>query len=129
MRANKVSEKLLIVIAAVLCLGWSSLVRTQDQDESKAIKAESSSRIERPLRRKATQRPSTRLLQSHRILPTLRRHQAHRGRQVGVTFWRFRRSTSGDKTKELVDEEEGGSSEWTLERIEEGTPLLPGQRV
>ncbi len=49
--------------------------------------------------------------------------------QVGVTLWRFRPSTTGDKTKELVEEEETGPTEWTLERIEEGTPLLPGQRV
>src|SRR6266576_1665437 len=49
--------------------------------------------------------------------------------QVGVTLWRFRPSTTGDKTKELVEEEETGPTEWTLERIEEGTLLLPGQRV
>lgn len=50
--------------------------------------------------------------------------------QVGVTLWRFRPSTSGDKTKELVEEEEGsGKTEWSLERMEEGTLLTPGQKV
>lgn len=51
--------------------------------------------------------------------------------QVGVTLWRFRPSTSGDKTKELVEEEDGGSepTQWSLERMEEGTPLAPGQKV
>jgi hypothetical protein len=40
--------------------------------------------------------------------------------QVGVTLWRFRPSTSGDKTKELVEEEEGSErTEWSLERMEE----------
>ena len=35
--------------------------------------------------------------------------------QVGVTLWRFRPATSGDKTKELVEEEEGsGKTEWSL---------------
>jgi hypothetical protein len=50
--------------------------------------------------------------------------------QVGVTLWRFRPSTSGDKTKELVEEEEGSErTEWSLERMEEGTLLTPGQKV
>jgi len=49
--------------------------------------------------------------------------------QVGVTIWRFRKSKASDKTKELVEEEDSGPSEWTLERVEEGTLLSPGQRV
>lgn len=50
--------------------------------------------------------------------------------QVGVTLWRFRPSTSGDKTKELVEEEgESEPSQWSLERMEEGTLLTPGQKV
>lgn len=50
--------------------------------------------------------------------------------QVGVTLWRFRPSTSGDKTKELVEEEgESEPTQWSLERMEEGTPLTPGQKV
>lgn len=50
--------------------------------------------------------------------------------QVGVTLWRFRPSTSGDKTKELVEEEgEPEKTEWSLERMEEGTLLSPGQKV
>lgn len=51
--------------------------------------------------------------------------------QVGVTLWRFRPSTSGDKTKELVEEVGGDAerTEWSLERMEEGTLLAPGQKV
>lgn len=50
--------------------------------------------------------------------------------QVGVTLWRFRPSTSGDRTKELVEEEgEPEKTEWSLERMEEGTLLSPGQKV
>lgn len=50
--------------------------------------------------------------------------------QVGVTLWRFRPSTSGDKTKELVEEEgESEPTQWSLERMEEGTLLAPGQKV
>ena len=49
--------------------------------------------------------------------------------QVGVTVWRFRPSTAGDKTKELVEEEGEQPSQFSLERIEEGTLLAPGQRI
>jgi hypothetical protein len=49
--------------------------------------------------------------------------------QLGVTIWRFRPSTSADKTKELVEEDGEPSSQFSLERIEEGTLLAPGQRV
>src|SRR5262249_58614733 len=40
----------------------------------------------------------------------------------------FRPSKPDDKTKELV-EDESGSNDMTLERIEEGTLLSPGQKV
>jgi hypothetical protein len=49
--------------------------------------------------------------------------------QVGVTLWRARPSTSADKTKELVEEVDSEPTEWSLERIEEGTLLTPGQKV
>ncbi|MBA2525982.1 MAG: DUF4384 domain-containing protein [Pyrinomonadaceae bacterium] len=49
--------------------------------------------------------------------------------QVGVTLWRARPSTSGDKTKELVEEGASEPTQWSLERIEEGTLLAPGQKV
>jgi hypothetical protein len=47
---------------------------------------------------------------------------------IGITTWRFRPAGATDKTKELV-EEDGNDAEYTLERIEEGTPLSPGQKV
>ena len=49
--------------------------------------------------------------------------------QMGVTFWRLRKSTVADKTKELIEDEEGTEVNWTPERIEEDTPLYPGQKV
>lgn len=50
--------------------------------------------------------------------------------QVGVTTWRFRKSTAKDKTKELVEVDvEEGPAEYTLERVQDGTPLAPGQIV
>jgi hypothetical protein len=50
--------------------------------------------------------------------------------QLGVTTWRFRPTTSLDNTKELIEEEgQTTPSQWTLERVEEGTPLSLDQRV
>jgi hypothetical protein len=50
--------------------------------------------------------------------------------QVGVTTWRFRKSTAKDKTKELIEVDvEEGPAEHTLERVQDGTPLAPGQMV
>jgi hypothetical protein len=50
--------------------------------------------------------------------------------QVGVTAWRFRPATARDKTKELIEEEgTPAGTEWTLERIADGTSLQSGQRV
>lgn len=49
--------------------------------------------------------------------------------QVGVTIWRFRPATGADKTKELVEEEDAQPTQWSLERIADGTLLAPGQKV
>ncbi|HXD30755.1 MAG TPA: hypothetical protein VN643_06550 [Pyrinomonadaceae bacterium] len=50
--------------------------------------------------------------------------------QVGVTTWRLRKSTSQDKTKELIEgDDEEGKAEYTLERVQDGAPLAVGQRV
>jgi hypothetical protein len=50
--------------------------------------------------------------------------------QVGVTTWRFRKSTARDKTKELIEVDvEEGPAEYTLERVQDGTPLATGQIV
>lgn len=50
--------------------------------------------------------------------------------QVGVTTWLLRRSNAADKTKELIEVKPGeGPAEYTLERLEDGTPLSEGQTV
>ena len=50
--------------------------------------------------------------------------------RVGLTIWRFRPTQANDKTKELiVEEDDEKPSEWTLERVEEGAWLAPGQRI
>src|SRR5947207_2941263 len=51
--------------------------------------------------------------------------------RMGVTFWRLRKSTVADKdkAKELIEDVDGSEVEWTPERIEEDTPLNPGDKV
>lgn len=119
-------SKFVVATAVVLAsVAVPSAIKAQDEDESKAIKAEVFIK-NRPATNK---RPAARYKPAAKS--TANAATAPPGTdfvQVGVTFWRFRPSTATDKTKELV-EEEAGTTEWTLERIEEGTPLLPGQRV
>lgn len=129
MLTKRAAKIVLSGLVLLLCLAGPYAVRAQDEDDSKAIKAEQFIR-ERPAAPKKTS--SSAKYKTGPKSPNAANATPPPGTtfvQVGVTFWRFRHSTAGDKTKELVEEEEGGQSEWTLERIEEGTPLLPGQRV
>ena len=126
MRTSNFRTRILALIAATFCLGLAEAVRAQDEDESKSIKAE----VFIKNRPAANKRPVARYKPAAKSTAASD-SAAPSGAdfvQVGITFWRFRPATSGDKTKELV-EDESGPTEWTLERIEEGTPLLPGQRV
>ena len=129
MRANRAVEVLFTVL--VLFFGAASFqsVVAQDEDQSKAIKAEEFVKT-----RPASKRPSA----NARYKPASKSSTSPIPAappagmvfaQMGVTIWRFRRSTAADKTKELVEEDQSGPTEWTLERIEEGTPLSTGQRV
>ena len=124
------TEKIVLSgLVLLLCLAGPYTARAQEEDSSKAIKAEQFIK-ERPAAPKRN--PSSAKYKAGPKSPDAANATPPPGTtfvQVGVTFWRFRRSTAGDKTKELVEEDEGGPAEWTLERIEEGTPLLPGQRV
>jgi hypothetical protein len=124
---DDILRKLWLAICICLSLGAAHTVAAQDEDTSKAIKAEVFIKDRKPALRKSTVRYRPVVKQStdpNIAVPPAGMTFA----QVGVTFWRFRRTTTTDKTKELVEDEEG-AIEWTLERIEEGTPLAPGQRV
>jgi len=128
MRANRVRKAVLIVITSAACLGLSAFARAQDGSEEKSIKAEVFIK-ERPAAQKRN-RTEGRYKPVQKMAADINAAPAGTGFvQVGVTFWRFRPATATDKTKELVEDEESGPTEWTLERIEEGTPLLPGQKV
>jgi hypothetical protein len=125
-RAEKIVLSALVLL---LCLAGPYTAKAQDEVDSKAIKAEQfiKERPAAPRKNPSTARYKSGAKSSN--APDAAPPPGTAFAQLGVTFWRFRRSTAGDKTKELVEEEEGGPTEWTLERIEEGTPLLPGQRV
>ena len=128
---TKRSIKTLVVIAVVfLGAGSPQIVAAQDEDQSKAIKAEefvkSRPAAKRPAA-KARYKPASKSSTSPiAAAPPAGMVFA----QMGVTTWRFRPATVGDKTKELVEEAGGAEpTQWALERVEEGTPLVPGQRV
>jgi hypothetical protein len=129
MLTKRASEIVLAGMVLLLCLAGPYTVKAQDEDDSKAIKAELFIKDRPAAPKKST---STAKYKAGSKSSTTANATPPPGTtfvQLGVTFWRFRRSTAGDKTKELVEEEEGSPTEWTLERIEEGTPLLPGQKI
>ncbi len=118
------------VLAAALLVICEGAAIAQEEDGAKGIKAEvfignrplqASGR--RPIVRKKPTYKSSQVIDS--AGPPAGKEFA----QVGVTIWRFRPSTSADKTKELIEEEDTPPSSWSLERISEGTLLAPGQRV
>jgi hypothetical protein len=49
--------------------------------------------------------------------------------EIGVTIWKLRPAVAGDITRLLVQDPQGGSVQWTPERVEAGTPLALGDRV
>ena len=126
MQAKIVRKTFVLLIAVVGCFGLPAFARAQDEDESKAIKAEVFIKNRRATTKRTAGRykPAAKATAATADTPP----PGTNFEQVGITFWRFRPSTAADKTKELVEEEDG-ATEWTLERIEEGTLLLPGQRV
>lgn len=131
MRIKK-SLKVLLTIATLL-LGAGSFESVSAQDGSKGIKAEEfiGNRSPRPKpagRRKAVRKPTS-LYKASSLAPATP-PKGTEFAQVGVTAWRFRPATARDKTKELIEEEGNETaSEWTLERISDGTTLQTGQRV
>jgi hypothetical protein len=121
-------SKILLLILFLLATGGFCSASVQDEEHSKAIKAEVFIK-QRPAKGRTPstaryKRVSKSAGESESALPPGAAYA-----QLGVTLWRFRPATSADKTKELVEEDDGPATEWTLERIEEGTPLTPGQRV
>lgn len=125
MKANR----FIVPFVFALLLGCAGVASSQDG--SKGIKAEifignrplkSSTRRPTAVRKKPTYK-SSQLVSSASPPP------GKEFAQVGVTIWRFRPARPADKTKELVEEVDAPPTEWSLERISEGTLLAPGQRI
>lgn len=116
---------LLYSLLILVAVPFSAL--PQDEDDTKAIKAEVfiKSRPVKTSRSTARYRPTVKKSDNNADVPPPGTAFA----QLGVTLWRFRRSNTSDKTKELVEEDDGQQIEWTLERIADNTLLAPGQRV
>jgi len=120
----------LLIPVVWLGLGVMQPTVAQDEEGSKGIKA-AEFISKRPVVT-STRRSSTRKKPTYKTAQVITSAGPPPGKefaQVGVTIWRFRPSTSADKTKELVEEEDVAPSQWTLERVSEGTLLAPGQRV
>jgi len=116
------------IFAFLICLAGASVAPAKE-DEEKSIKAEVfiKDRPAAPTRNPSAgkYKPAAKATTQDAATPPPGSNFV----QVGVTMWRFRPTKTGDQTKELVEEDEAGPTEWTLERIEDGTPLAPGQRV
>ncbi len=124
------SRRLAPLLGLTMLFVSGSVAFAQDEVGSKGIKAEvfignrplQASGRRPPIRKKPTYKTA-------QVISSAGPPPGKEFAQVGVTIWRFRPSTSADKTKELVEEEDVAPSQWTLERISEGTLLSPGQRV
>lgn len=118
------------MLALVLWIaGFGPTVSAQDEVGSKGIKAEvfiGNRPMEAAPKKSAVRRKST--YRSPQVVTAAGPPAGKVFAQMGVTIWRFRPATSADKTKELVEEEDK-PTEWSLERVGEGTLLAPGQKV
>jgi hypothetical protein len=120
-------QAILALPVLFLILGAVEIARAQDDDESKAIKAEEFIK-QRPAKGPAKSDTRARYKRPPSVAVSAVPPRGMVFAQLGVTIWRFRDSTATDKTKELI-EEDGEKKEVTLERIEEGTKVLPGQKI
>jgi hypothetical protein len=120
-------QAILVLPLFFLMLATVEIAQAQDEDESKAIKAEEFIK-QRPTKGPAKPDVRVRYKRPPSVAVSATPPRGMVFAQLGVTIWRFRDSTPTDKTKELI-EEDGEKKEVTLERIEEGTRVLPGQKI
>src|ERR1700730_12240203 len=107
MLTERASEIVLAGTVLFICLAGPYSAKAQGEDDQKAIKAGVFIN-DRPASPKKT--PSTsRYKACSKSLNTAIATPPPGTTfvQLGVTIWRFRRSTAADKTKELVEDEEG----------------------
>lgn len=120
-------RKTLVSVLVVIGLGSFCAVSAQDEDEDKEVKAQIF--INSRQRRKSGNNARYRRVSKTTVKGIDLSAKDPSLAQIGLTIWRFRPTQANDKTKEIVVEEDEKPSEWTLERVEEGTSLAPGQRI
>ena len=116
----------IFVGATLLALSFTLSVRPQD-DDSKAIKAEVFIKRRPPEGARPQSKVKYRRASKSSESVDSSQPSGMVVNEVGLTIWRFRQASESDKTKELVEVDD--DKEWVLERIAEGTSLLPGQKV
>ena len=119
-------QTIALALITLLCLSLPFAVIGQDEDDSKSIKAERFIQ-ERPEAKSRSVARYRRVKTASAETAVVRPKGVALG-DIGVTIWRFRPSQPADQTKELV-EVEGRQTEWTPERVEEGTRFAVGQQV
>ena len=123
---KKYLQRIAPALISLLYLSIPFAVIGQDEDDSKSIKAERFIQ-ERPATKSRSVARYRRVKPANPVSAAIRPKGVALG-DIGVTIWRFRPSQATDQTKELV-EVEGRPSEWTAERVEEGTRFALGQQV
>lgn len=118
-----------ILASVLMVVGLSSFcaIHAQDEDDSKEVKAQVF--VNTRQRRKAGNSAKYHRVSKTTVKGVELSAKDNSLAQIGLTIWRFRPTQTNDKTKEIVVEEDEKPSEWTLERVEEGTSLAPGQRI
>jgi len=120
-------RKTFIGVLIVIALGSFCAVHAQDEDDSKEVKAQI---FVNSRQRRKSGNPAKYRRVSKTIVKGIELSEKNNSlAQIGLTIWRFRPTQASDQTKEIVVEEDDKPSEWTLERVEEGTSLAPGQRI
>ena len=119
--------KTLAGILIVIGLGSFCAVSAQEEDDSKDVKAQVF--VNSRQRRKSGNPGKYRRVSKTTAKGIELSAKDNSLAQIGLTIWRFRPTQASDQTKEIVVEEDEKPSEFTLERVEEGTSLTPGQRI
>ena len=126
MALRKIATTLMSILF-VIGIGAFFAVNAQEEDDSKEVKAQVFVDA-RPRRKSGSS------AKYHRVSKTSAKGIELSDKdsslaKLGLTIWRFRPTKPNDETKEIVTEEDEKPSEWTLERVEEGVALAPGQRI
>jgi hypothetical protein len=119
--------KTLASVFIAIGLGSFCVVSAQDEDDSKEVKAQVF--VNSRQRRKSGNNARYRRVSKTTVKGVELSAKDDSLAQIGLTVWRFRPTQASDTTKEIIVEEDEKPSEWTLERLEEGTSLAPGQRL